>query len=78
MIELDMVYVLYFGDVLSQGRREFFQQIIQLMLNPPRKAARAAGKLLCIAWASFECRRFGTLNPTSHLFKHARAYLGVV
>jgi len=44
MIELDMVYVLYFGDFLSIGRRESFEQNILFRLSPPRKAARPAGK----------------------------------
>ena len=36
MIELDMVYVSYFGDFLSK-------QNILFRLSPPRKAARPAG-----------------------------------
>jgi len=44
MIELDMVYVSYFGDFLSKGSRESFEQNILFRLSPPRKAARAAGK----------------------------------
>jgi hypothetical protein len=42
--ELDMVYVLYFGDFLSIGSRESFEQNILFRLSPPRKAARPAGK----------------------------------
>jgi hypothetical protein len=45
MIELDMVYVSYFRDVLSKGSRESFDQKILFRLSPPRKAARPAGKL---------------------------------
>jgi hypothetical protein len=37
MIELDMVYVSYFGDFLSK-------QNILFRLSPPKKAARPAGK----------------------------------
>jgi len=44
MIELDMVYVSYFGDFLSNGSRESFKQNILFRLSPPRKAARPAGK----------------------------------
>jgi hypothetical protein len=44
IIELDMVYVSYFGDFLSIGNRESFEQNILFRLNPPRKAARPAGK----------------------------------
>jgi len=44
MIELDMVYVSYFGDFLSKGSRESFEQNILFRLSPPRKAARLAGK----------------------------------
>jgi len=44
MIELNMVYVSYFGDFLSIGNREFFEQNILFRLSPPRKAARPAGK----------------------------------
>jgi len=44
MIELDMVYVSYFGDFLSKGSRESFEQNILFRLSPPRKAARPAGK----------------------------------
>jgi hypothetical protein len=40
MIELDMVYVSYFGDFLSKGSRESFKQNILFRLSPPRKAAR--------------------------------------
>ena len=49
MIELDMVYVLYFGDFLSIGSRESFEQNILFRLSPPRKAARPAGKACLIA-----------------------------
>ena len=38
MVELDMVYVSLFGDILSVGGREFFEQNIRLGLVPPRKA----------------------------------------
>jgi len=44
MIELDMVYVSYFGDFLSIGSRESFEHNILFRLSPPRKAARPAGK----------------------------------
>jgi len=44
MIELDMVYVSYFGDFLSKGSRESFKQNILFRLSPLRKAARPAGK----------------------------------
>jgi hypothetical protein len=44
MIELDMVYVSYFGDFLSKGSRESFEQNILFRLRPPRKAARLAGE----------------------------------
>jgi len=40
MIELDMVYVSYFGDFLSKGSRESFEQNILFRLSPPRKAAK--------------------------------------
>jgi len=40
MIELDMVYVSYFGDFLSKGSRESFEQNILFRLSPPRKAGR--------------------------------------
>jgi len=35
MIELDMVYVSYFGDFLSKGSRESFEQNILFRLSPP-------------------------------------------
>jgi len=38
MVELDMVYVSFFGDFLSVGGREFFEQNILLGLVLPRKA----------------------------------------
>ena len=38
MIELDMAYDSLFGDFLSQGSRESFDQIILFRLSPPRKA----------------------------------------
>jgi len=41
MIELDMVYVSYFGDFLSNGSRESFEQNILFRLSPPRTAALA-------------------------------------
>jgi len=44
MIELDMVYVSYFGDFLSISSRESLGQNILFRLSPPRKAARPAGK----------------------------------
>jgi len=44
MIELDMVYVSYFGDFLSKGSRESFEQNILFRLSPPRKAARPPRK----------------------------------
>jgi len=37
MIELDMVYVSYFGDFLSKGSRESFEQNILFRLSPPKK-----------------------------------------
>jgi len=57
MIELDMVYVSYFGDFLSKGSRESFEQNILFRLSPPRKAARPAGKPPGPARPSFESRR---------------------
>jgi hypothetical protein len=44
MIELDMVYVSYFGDFLSIGSRESFKQNILFRLSPPRKACRLPRK----------------------------------
>ena len=44
MIELDMVYVSYFGDFLSKGSRDSVEQNILFRLSLPRKAARPAGK----------------------------------
>ena len=44
MIELDMVYVSYFGDFLSIGSRESFEQNILFRLSPPRKACRPPRK----------------------------------
>jgi hypothetical protein len=51
MIELDMVYVSYFGDFLSKRSRESFVQNILFRLSrprkaawPPRQATRPAGK----------------------------------
>jgi hypothetical protein len=44
MIDLDMVYVSYFGDFLCKGSRESFEQNILFRLSLPRKAARPAGK----------------------------------
>jgi len=44
MIELDMVYVSYFGDFLSIGSRESFKQNILFRLSLPSKAAGPAGK----------------------------------
>jgi len=48
MIELDMVYVSYFGDFLSKGSRESLEQNILFRLSPPSKAAgpprKAAGR----------------------------------
>jgi hypothetical protein len=41
MIELDMVYVSYFGDFLSKGSRESFEQNILFRLSPPRKSLQA-------------------------------------
>ena len=38
MIEFDMVYVSYFGDFLSKGSRESFEQNILFRHSPPRKA----------------------------------------
>jgi hypothetical protein len=46
MIELDMVYVSYFGDFLSKGSRESFEQNILFRLSPPRKAARPGPALI--------------------------------
>jgi hypothetical protein len=56
MIELDMVYVSYFGDFLSKGSRESFEQNILFRLSPPRKAARPPRKSLQ-ARPSFKSRR---------------------
>ena len=44
MIELDMVYVSYFGDILITGSRESFEQNILFRLSPPRKTARPPRK----------------------------------
>jgi len=44
MIKLHIVYVSYFGDFLSKGSRESFEQNILYRLGPPREAARPAGK----------------------------------
>jgi hypothetical protein len=44
MIELDMVYVSYFGDSLSKGSRESFEQNILFRLSPARKASRPPRK----------------------------------
>jgi hypothetical protein len=44
MIELDMVYVSYFGDFLSKGSTESFEQNNLFRLSPPRTACRPAGK----------------------------------
>jgi len=38
MIELNMVYVSYFGDLLSIGSSESFEQNILFRLSQPRKA----------------------------------------
>jgi hypothetical protein len=46
IIELDMVYVSYFGDFLSKGSRESFEQNILFRLSPPRKAARPGPALI--------------------------------
>jgi hypothetical protein len=56
MIELDMVYVSYFGDFLSKGSRESFEQNILFRLSPPRKAARPPRKSLQVR-PSFKSRR---------------------
>jgi hypothetical protein len=56
MIELDMVCVLYFGDFLSKGSRESFEQNILIRLSLPRKAARPPRKSLQ-ARPSFKSRR---------------------
>jgi len=46
MIELDMVYVSYFGDFRSKGSRESFEQIFCLGLvrqeKPPDRKSRQA------------------------------------
>jgi len=46
MIELDMVYVSYFGDFLSKGSRESFEQIfcVGLVCRPAAKKSRQAGQ----------------------------------
>jgi len=44
MIELDMVYVSYFGGFLSKRSRESFEQNILFRLSPPRKAVRPPRK----------------------------------
>jgi hypothetical protein len=46
MIELDMVYVSYFGDFLSKGSRESSEQNILFRLSAPRKAARPGVALI--------------------------------
>jgi len=51
MIDLDMVYVSYFGDFLSKGSRESFEQNILFRLSPPRKSLQAR--------PSFKSRRYG-------------------
>jgi len=63
MIELDMVYVSNFGDFLSKGSRESFEQNILFRLSPPRKAARPPRKSLQEkpAWPG----RLGTLVGTA-------------
>jgi hypothetical protein len=44
MIELDMFYVSHFGDFLSKGNRESFEQNILFRLSPARKAVRPPRK----------------------------------
>jgi len=44
MIELDMVYVSYFGDFLSKQNILFRLSLPRKAARPPRKAARPAGK----------------------------------
>jgi len=44
MIELDMVYVSYFGDFLSKQNILFKLSLPRKACRPPRKAARLAGK----------------------------------
>jgi hypothetical protein len=46
MIALDMVYVSHFGDFLSKGSRESFEQNILFRLSPARKASRPPRKSL--------------------------------
>ena len=41
MIELDMVYVSYFGDFLSIGSRESFEQNILFKLSSAKKSLQA-------------------------------------
>jgi len=63
MIELDMVYVSHFGDFLSIGSRESFEQNILIRLSPPRKAARPAGNAcrpgICKAGPAWPLRNTG-------------------
>jgi hypothetical protein len=44
MIGLDMVYVSYFGDFLSIGSRESFEQNILFRLSSAKKSLQAAKK----------------------------------
>jgi hypothetical protein len=69
MIELDMVYVSYFGDFLSKQNILFrlspprkAARPPRKTARPPRKAARPAGKPPGPARPSFESRRLGTLD----------------
>jgi len=57
MIELDMVYVSYFGDFLSIGSRESSKQNILFRLSLPRKPPGRPEKLAGPARPSFESRR---------------------
>jgi len=66
MIELDMAYVSYFGDFLSKGSRESFDQNILFRLSPPRKAARPESRQ---AWP---LRNTGTTKLSRHYQEHLR------
>jgi len=66
MIELDMVYVSYFGDFLSISSRESLGQNILFRLSPPRKAFRPPRKA---------ARPAGKAWPGPHLKAAAKAGL---
>ena len=67
IIELDMVYVSYFGYFLSKGSRESFEQNILFRLSPPRNAAQPPRN------AARSPRK--TARPVPHLKAAAKAGL---